>query len=70
MSRIIAAVSVALFALVGTAAVGSRYDSLESPSNQTEALIALVGTGLDLTQWLPLILIVGLLIATAGVLAR
>lgn len=70
MSRIIAAVAIGVFGLVGTAAVGAEYNSLSDPSNQTVALTDLTGSLLSTTQWLPLVLLVGLLIAVGGVIAR
>ena len=71
MSRIFAAVTVVALALVGTAAMSASYEA-NNVSNSTAPahdLMPMVATGLDITALVPIVLLVGLALAAAGVLS-
>ena len=70
MSRIFVLVALSTVLLVGAAAIGSSADNTETSNPLQDDLLQIFATGLDLTALVPLVLIVGLIIATLGVFAR
>jgi len=71
MSRIFAAVTVVTLALVGTAAMSASYESndIANASAPAHDLAPMMATGLDITALVPVVLLVGLALAAAGVLS-
>jgi len=70
MSRIFAAVATGAALLIGVAAVGSALDSSDSDAAELDPIAEIFATGLELGVIVPMLLIIGLLIATLGVMAR
>lgn len=70
MSRIFALMSVAIMLLIGSAAFGASYETSSSNSSVQTDMVELLGTGLDIGSLIPLVLLVGMIIAVLGVLAR
>lgn len=71
MSRIFAAVAVGTVLLIGSAAMGSALDNSDVNSSVLDGIVEMFSTGFELGGLLvPLALLVGLLLATAGVFAR
>lgn len=68
MTRIFAAVSLSVMLLITTAAVGAATTATSNTQLQTE-LVALLGSTLGIASVVPLVLVVGLLIAGLGVMA-
>jgi len=68
MSRIVAAVTVGATLLIGSAALGSALE--ETDAGLADDLAPLFSTGFELGSVVPILLLVGLLIAALGVMAR
>ena len=70
MSRIFATVALATVLLGGAVALGVAQDESGSESEQVDEIAEIFATSIDISVWLPLVLVVGLMLATLGVFAR
>ena len=70
MSRIFAAVAVGVALLGGAAAISAAIDESGSEADAFDPIAEFFSTGLELGILVPLALIIGLLLATLGVMAR
>ena len=70
MTRIFAAVTLATVMLISTAAMHSAFASSGADNESLDNIAAMFSTGIEVSALLPIVLLVALLIAGMGVLAR
>jgi di/tricarboxylate transporter len=70
MSAIFVLVTVVLLLVVGGAALSQAYQTSGSSSAQLDDIMDILGHGLELTQVIPIVLVVVLALAVLGVFSR
>ena len=70
MSRIFAAVTLATVMLLGVAVLSAAYEDVDSDATAFEDITEIFATSIELTMLVPIALLIGLLLAALGVLAR
>lgn len=70
MSRIFALISVGIMLLIGSAAFGASYEASSSTSDVQTSIVELLGSGLEISALIPLVLVVALFLGVLGVVAQ
>lgn len=70
MSRIFAAVAVSTILLIGAGAIGIANEEADVQSDQMDSIVELFSSTLDLASFVPIVLLIGVALATVGVFAR
>ncbi|WP_435551958.1 hypothetical protein [Natrinema sp. CGMCC1.2065] len=70
MTRIFAIVTLGVALLAGGGAISVAYQESSADSAQMDGIAELFASGVEISTILPFVMMVGLVIATLGVLAR